>query len=179
MPSLGFGVQLLARGAGDPATSPFPSHTLLLEDGIRVEQLGFDAVWVPSRCPRLFNLTARYAQGWNMAGGGTDPAATREKYEGFAAACRSAGKDAKDFDVCKQTFVAIAPDEATKKRMTEELAVKNKVTPEELAPRTIVDTPDRMAARMRELTAVGVTHHIFAVVASDEWPNHSDTFELI
>jgi alkanesulfonate monooxygenase SsuD/methylene tetrahydromethanopterin reductase-like flavin-dependent oxidoreductase (luciferase family) len=311
MPSLGFGVQLLARGAGDPATSPFPSHKLLLEDGIRVEQLGFDAVWVPdhyyferpwgidtfpevwtlltaiavktekvrlgsnvlsatfrhpgmlakmagalqeladgrlivgigagnqvnentafghnferrigafkeylpiltkllagetvtsdgryfqlrdaslrtvvphvpvwvaSGGPQMFELTARYAEGWNMAGGGTDPAATREKYEGFAAACRAAGKNVNDFDVCKQTFVAIAPDEATKKRITEELAAKNKATPEELASRTIVETPDRMAARMRELTAVGVTHHIFAVVASDEWPNHSDTFELI
>ena len=47
MPSLGFGVQLLARSAGDPATTPSPSHKLLLEDGIRVEQLGFDAIWVP------------------------------------------------------------------------------------------------------------------------------------
>ena len=311
MPSLGFGVQLLTRGAGDPATSPFPSHKLLLEDGIRVEQLGFDAVWVPdhyyfdrpwgidtfpevwtlltaiamkterlhvgtnvlsatfrhpgmmakmagalqeladgrfilgigsgnqvnentafghnferrigafkeylpiltkllagetvtsegryfqlrdaslrtfvphvpvwvaSGGPQMFELTARYGEGWNMAGGGTDPASTREKYEGFAAACRAAGKDVNDFDICKQTFVAVAIDEAMKKRMTAELAAKNKIAPDELASRTIVDTPDGMAARMRDLTAVGVTHHIFAVVASDEWPNHSDAFELI
>ena len=94
-------------------------------------------VWVASGGPQMFELTARYAEGWNMAGGGTDPGATREKYEGFAAACRAAGKDPKELDVCKQTFVGVAPDEAAKKRMTEELAAKNKTTPEGLAERIL------------------------------------------
>ncbi|MFN8633107.1 MAG: LLM class flavin-dependent oxidoreductase [Chloroflexota bacterium] len=311
MPSLGFGVQLLARSAGDPATTPSPSHKLLLEDGIRVEQLGFDAVWLPdhyyydrpwgidtfpevwtlltaitmktervrlgtnvlsatfrhpgmlakmagalqeladgrlivgigagnqvhentafghtferrvgafkeylpiltkllagetvtaegryfqlqnaslrtfvphvpvwvaSGGPQMFELTARYAEGWNMAGGGTDPAATREKYEAFAAACRAVGKDAKDFDVCKQTFVGIAADEAAKKRMIEELAARHKVTPEELPSRVLVDTPDGMAETLRAFTSVGVNHHIFATSASVEWPNYQDALECI
>jgi alkanesulfonate monooxygenase SsuD/methylene tetrahydromethanopterin reductase-like flavin-dependent oxidoreductase (luciferase family) len=311
MPSLGFGVQLLARSAGDPATTPSPSHKLLLEDGIRIEQLGFDAVWVPdhyyferpwgidtfpdvwtlltaiavktekvrlgtnvlsatfrhpgilakmagalqeladgrlilgigagnqvhentafghnferrigafkeylpiltgllkgetvtaegryfqlrnaslrtfvphvpvwvaSGGPQMFELTARYAEGWNMAGGGTDPGATREKYEGFAAACRAVGKDPKEVDVCKQTFVGVAPDEATKKRMIEELAAKHKTTPAGLAERVLVDTPDGVAARLRDFTQVGVNHHIFALAASDEWPNLQDAFELL
>src|SRR3954447_24822404 len=47
MPSLEFGVHLISRGEGDPATTPFPSHKLMLEDGVRLEKLGFDAVWLP------------------------------------------------------------------------------------------------------------------------------------
>ena len=47
MPPLTFGVQLGGRGAGDPATTPFPSHRVMMDDGVRVEQLGFEAVWLP------------------------------------------------------------------------------------------------------------------------------------
>ena len=261
MPSLGFGVHLISRGEGDPATTPFPSHKVMLEDGVRVEKLGFDAVWLPdhyyfdrpsgietfpevwtlltaiamktekraardqralgdvpppghdgedgrrapgalrrarsssgsglatrstrtrrsatissdrigafkeylpimtgllkgetvtlegryfqledaslrtvvphvpvwvaSGGPQMFELTARYGHGWNMAGGGTDPAAIQEKYDGFAAACAAVGKNVKDFDVCKMTFTGIAPDDAAAKRMREELAVKSNIS---------------------------------------------------
>src|SRR4051794_33381069 len=47
MRPLQIGIQLLARGHGDPATTPFPSHRLVLEDGVQVERLGFDSVWLP------------------------------------------------------------------------------------------------------------------------------------
>src|SRR6266566_1290489 len=47
MPSLGFGVHLISRGEGDPATTPFPSHRVMMDDGVRVEQLGYEAVWLP------------------------------------------------------------------------------------------------------------------------------------
>jgi alkanesulfonate monooxygenase SsuD/methylene tetrahydromethanopterin reductase-like flavin-dependent oxidoreductase (luciferase family) len=47
MPALGFGVHLISRGEGDPATTPFPSHRVMTEDGVRVERLGFDATWLP------------------------------------------------------------------------------------------------------------------------------------
>jgi alkanesulfonate monooxygenase SsuD/methylene tetrahydromethanopterin reductase-like flavin-dependent oxidoreductase (luciferase family) len=40
------GIQLSTRGRGDPSTSPYPSHRLMLEDSIAVERLGFDSVWV-------------------------------------------------------------------------------------------------------------------------------------
>ena len=63
--------------------------------------------------------------------------------------------------------------------MTEELAAKNKTTPEGLADRILVDTPDRVAARLRDFTQVGVNHHIFAIAASDEWPDLQDVFELL
>jgi alkanesulfonate monooxygenase SsuD/methylene tetrahydromethanopterin reductase-like flavin-dependent oxidoreductase (luciferase family) len=311
MPSLGFGVHLISRGSGDPATTPFPSHKVMLEDGVGIEQLGFDAVWLPdhyffsrpsgietfpevwtlltaiamktekvklgtnvlsatfrhpgmmakmagalqelsdgrvivgigagnqvventafghtferrigafkeylpiltsllkgetvtlegryfqvkdaslrtvvpfvpvwvaSGGPQMFELTARYGHGWNMAGGGTDSAAIQEKYNGFATACQKVGKNAKDFDVCKMTFTGIAPDEAAAKRMREELAVKGNITPEALAARMVVDTPDGLAKRLKEFTGIGVNHHIFSISESDEWPNYWDAVEIV
>jgi alkanesulfonate monooxygenase SsuD/methylene tetrahydromethanopterin reductase-like flavin-dependent oxidoreductase (luciferase family) len=311
MPSLGFGVHLISRGEGDPATTPFPSHRVMMDDGVRVEQLGYEAVWLPdhyyfsrpagietfpevwtlltaiaiktervklgtnvlaatfrhpalmakmagaiqdlsggrfvlglgagnqahehaafgldfehrigrlkeyvpimtrllngetvtatgryfnlneaslrtvvppvpvwlaSGGPQMFELTVRYASGWNMAGGGTDPAAIKEKYAGFATACRAAGRNVKDMDICKMTFMAVAPDAAGVKTMVEELAVKSNVTPEALTTRTLVATPDGIAAHLRALTDIGVNHHIFSVSPSDQWPNYFDSIELL
>ncbi|MFN8634140.1 MAG: LLM class flavin-dependent oxidoreductase [Chloroflexota bacterium] len=311
MPELGFGVHLISRGEGDPATTPFPSHRVMMDDGVRIEQLGFDAVWLPdhyyfdrpsgietfpevwtlltaiavktekvklgtnvlsatfrhpgmmakmagalqdlsggrvivgigagnqvnentafghnferrigafkeylpimtgllkgetvtlegryfnvknaslrtvvpptpvwvaSGGPQMFALTAQYATGWNMAGGGTDPAAIQEKYNGFSAACAAIGKNAKDFDVCKMTFTGIAPDEAARKRMVEELAVKSNLSVEALLARQAVETPDGLAKRLRALSDIGVTHHIFSISESDEWPNYWDAVELV
>src|SRR6059036_936171 len=47
MRPLALGVQLISRSDGDEATSPFPSHRLMSDDAVRVEQLGFDSVWLP------------------------------------------------------------------------------------------------------------------------------------
>jgi alkanesulfonate monooxygenase SsuD/methylene tetrahydromethanopterin reductase-like flavin-dependent oxidoreductase (luciferase family) len=82
-------------------------------------------------------------------------------------------------EVCKQTFVGVAADEAAKQRMIEELSAKHRTDSEGLAERVLVDTPDGVAARLREFTQVGVNHHIFALAASNEWPNLQDAFELL
>ena len=311
MPELGFGVHLISRGEGDPATSPFPSHRLMTDDGVRIEQLGFDSVWLPdhyyfdrpsgietfpevwtlltaiamkteklklgtnvlsatfrhpgmmakmggaiqdlsggrfilgigagnqvnentafghnftnrvgafkeympilsgllkgetvtldgryfklkdaslrtfvpdvpiwvaSGGPQMFALTAKYATGWNMAGGGTDPAAIAEKYDGFAAACTAAGKNVKDFDVCKMTFTAVAADEAAATRLKDEMATKSNLTPEALAARMVVGTPATIAEHLKATTAIGVNHHIFSVAESEQWPNYWDAVELL
>jgi alkanesulfonate monooxygenase SsuD/methylene tetrahydromethanopterin reductase-like flavin-dependent oxidoreductase (luciferase family) len=311
MPSLGFGVHLISRGDGDPAATPFPSHRVMAEDGVRVERLGFDAVWLPDHfyverpwgleafpevgalltaialktervtlgtnvlaatfrhpalvaklagavqelCggrfilglgagnqarehaafgldfahrvgrfkeylpivtgllngeavtldgryftlheaslrtvvpptpvwvaaggPQMFDLTARHASGWNMAGGGTEPALVKAKYDQFAAACRAAGRDVNDFDICKMSFIAVAADAAGARALTDELAAKSGVTPEALAARTMVGTPDTIAAYLRDLTAIGVTHHILAVAESAQWPDYWAAVELV
>jgi hypothetical protein len=63
--------------------------------------------------------------------------------------------------------------------MREELAVKSNISPEALASRMVVDTPDGLAERLRTLTSIGVTHHIFSISESDEWPNYWDAVELV
>jgi alkanesulfonate monooxygenase SsuD/methylene tetrahydromethanopterin reductase-like flavin-dependent oxidoreductase (luciferase family) len=311
MPPLAFGVQLGARGAGDPATTPFPSHRVMMEDGAHIEQLGFESVWLPdhfyferpsgldtfpevwtlltaiavkterlklgtnvlaatfrhpammakmaaaaqdlsggrlllgigagnqthehaafgldfehrigrfkeylpimtgllkgetvtfegryfslheaslrtyvqpipvivaSGGPQTFDLTARYATGWNIAGGGTNPVAIKEKYDQFSAACSAVGKSVRDFDVSKMTFMAVAPDAAGVKAMVDELATRSKVTPEDLVSRTLVATPDGIVAFLRSLMQIGVNHHVFSVSPSDQWPNYWEPYELL
>ena len=311
MPPVEFGVHLISRGEGDPATTPFPSHRVMTEDGVRVERLGFDAVWLPdhyyvdrpsgievfpevwtlltaiamkterlklgtnvlaatfrhpgmmakmagaiqdlaggrfilgigagnqvnentafghnfanrigafkeympimtgllngetvtfegryfnltnaslhtvvprvpvwvaSGGPQMFALTAKYAVGWNVAGGGADPAVIKEKYAGFAAACQAAGKSVKEFDVCKMTFTAVAADEAGAKRLVDEMATKSNITPEALAARMVVGTPATIASHLRATTEIGINHHIFSVAESDQWPNYWDSVELL
>jgi alkanesulfonate monooxygenase SsuD/methylene tetrahydromethanopterin reductase-like flavin-dependent oxidoreductase (luciferase family) len=311
MPQLEFGVHLISRGEGDPATNPFPSHRVMMEDGVRVEKLGFDSVWLPdhyyfdrpsgietfpevwtlltaiavktekvklgtnvlsatfrhpgmmakmggaiqdlsggrfilglgagnqvnentafghnferrigafkeylpimtgllngetvtfegryftmknaslrtvvphvpvwvaSGAPQMFALTAKYGTGWNMAGGGTDPVAIKEKHDGFAAACRATGKSIKDFDVCKMTFTAVAADEAGAKRLVDEMATKSNISPEALAARMTVGTPATIAKQLRTLSEIGVNHHIFSVAESEQWPNYWDSVELL
>lgn len=311
MPALGFGVHLNARGDGDPATTPFPSHRLMAEDGVRVEQLGFDAVWLPDHyyferpsgietfpevwtlltaiavkterirlgtnvlaatfrhpallakmagalqelCggrfilglgagnqrhehtafgldfehrvgrfkeylpilarlldgetvtvagryftlqeaslrtvvppvpiwvaaggPQMFEMTARYARGWNMAGGGTDLAMVKAKYDGFAAACQAAGRSATDVDVCKMTFMAVAADAAGARALADELATKSNQTPEALAARTVVGTPADITAHLRALTDIGVNHHIVSLAESKQGLNYWEAIDLV
>jgi alkanesulfonate monooxygenase SsuD/methylene tetrahydromethanopterin reductase-like flavin-dependent oxidoreductase (luciferase family) len=312
MPTLGIGVHLASRGEGDPATTPFPSLALMLADGVRAEQLGFDAVWLPdhfyfqraagedadtfpevwtlltaiamrtervtlgtnviaatfrhpavvakmaaslqelaggrlvlglgagnqirehaafgldfehrvgrlkeylpiltgllrgetvtfdgryftvteaslrtavpavplwlaSGGPQMFDLTARYATGWNMAGGGLQASLVQERYAAFAAACRASGRAIADFDVCKMTFMAIAPDAASARRMADELATKAHTTPDVLRTRTLVGTPDEIAAWLRTLTNIGITHHICQISESEQWPDYQDALAL-
>ena len=311
MPQPGFGVHLISRGEDDPATTPFPSHRVMTEDGVRVEKLGFDAVWLPdhyyfdrpagietfpevwtlltaiamktekvkfgtnvlsatfrhpgimakmagalqelaggrfilgigagnqvnentsfghnftnrigafkeylpimtallngetvtfegryftlknaslrtvvpdvpvwvaSGGPQMFALTAKYATGWNMAGGGATAEGIQEKYDGFSAACQAAGKNVKELDVCKMTFMAVATDDANAKRMRDELATKGNLTPEALAARMVVDTPAGITTWLRTLSEIGVTHHIFSVSESEQWPNYWDSVEYL
>jgi alkanesulfonate monooxygenase SsuD/methylene tetrahydromethanopterin reductase-like flavin-dependent oxidoreductase (luciferase family) len=136
-------------------------------------------VWLASGGPQMFELTARYASGWNMAGGGTDPATIKVKYDGFAAACQAAGRSVKDFDVCKMTFMAVAQDAPGVRAMIDELATRSRVTPEALTARMIVDTPDGIAAHLNATTAIGVNHHILAVSPSQQWPNYWDSVEFL
>ena len=42
-----FGFHTPSRAPADPTTEPSPSHTLMLADAQRAEQLGFDTVWIP------------------------------------------------------------------------------------------------------------------------------------
>jgi alkanesulfonate monooxygenase SsuD/methylene tetrahydromethanopterin reductase-like flavin-dependent oxidoreductase (luciferase family) len=136
-------------------------------------------VWLASGGPQMFELTARYASGWNIAGGGTDAAAVKDKYAGFAAACRAAGRNVKDFDVGKMTFMAVAQDAAGAKTMADELATKSNLTPQALAARMVVATPDGITAHLRALTDIGVNHHILSVSPSEQWPNYLDAVELL
>jgi alkanesulfonate monooxygenase SsuD/methylene tetrahydromethanopterin reductase-like flavin-dependent oxidoreductase (luciferase family) len=136
-------------------------------------------VWLAAGGPQMVELTVRYASGWNLAGGGTDRALIQQRYDAFAAACRAAGRRVTDFDVCKMTFMAVAPDSAAARRMLDELATRSKSSPEALAARTVVGTPDVIVEQVRALTEIGVNHHVFNVAESAQWPKYWEAIELL
>jgi alkanesulfonate monooxygenase SsuD/methylene tetrahydromethanopterin reductase-like flavin-dependent oxidoreductase (luciferase family) len=114
-----------------------------------------------------------------MAGGGNRVATIKEKYDGFAAACKTAGRSVKQFDVCKMTFMAVAPNAAGVNAMIDELATTNNLTPDALTSRVLVATPDGIIAHLRALTEIGVNHHIFNVAPSQQWPDYWDSIDLL
>ena len=135
-------------------------------------------VWLASGGPQMFDLTARYATGWNVAGG-RDAQAIAQKRTEFAVACHAAGRDVNDFDICKLSFLAIAADDAGARRMLDELAAKNNQSPETVAARMVVGTPDTIAAYLRSITDAGVNHHMLSVAQSEQWPEYFDAIELV
>jgi alkanesulfonate monooxygenase SsuD/methylene tetrahydromethanopterin reductase-like flavin-dependent oxidoreductase (luciferase family) len=112
-----------------------------------------------------------------LAVGGAHRALIEQRSNAFAAACRAAGRCVTDVDVCKMTFMAVAPDSAVARRMRDELATRSTISPEALAARTVVGTPDVIVERSRALTEIGVNHRVFNVAESAQWPNYREATE--
>jgi alkanesulfonate monooxygenase SsuD/methylene tetrahydromethanopterin reductase-like flavin-dependent oxidoreductase (luciferase family) len=135
-------------------------------------------LWIASGGPQMFDLTVRYGTGWNVAAG-QDPDAVRQKIDQFASACRDAGRDIADFEICKLSFLGIAEDAARANQMLKELAAKNNLAPDDFARRTLVGTPEIIADYLARLTHLGINHHMLAIAQSEQWPNYTDAFALM
>jgi alkanesulfonate monooxygenase SsuD/methylene tetrahydromethanopterin reductase-like flavin-dependent oxidoreductase (luciferase family) len=136
-------------------------------------------LWIASGGPQMHDLTAHYASGWNIAGGGTDLAANQRLYDAFSAACVARGRDPKSFQVGKMSFIGVSTSAAAARTMLDELASRSKTDPEVYLTRNLVGTPDQIADKLRAYTAIGVTHHIFNIATSEQWPNYWDAAELL
>ena len=136
-------------------------------------------LWIAAGGEQMFALTAQYASGWNAAGAGASPAVFKAKYDGLAQACRAAGKDVKDMDVCLLVFLAPEPDAATARRTLEGLATHNNTTPDEIQARITVGTPDEIAARLRPFAELGVNHFICATSLAPDPERYWERVELL
>jgi alkanesulfonate monooxygenase SsuD/methylene tetrahydromethanopterin reductase-like flavin-dependent oxidoreductase (luciferase family) len=136
-------------------------------------------IWIASGGEQMHALTAKYAGGWNAAGGNASPEAFKAKYDGLAAACRAVGRNVKELEVCLLVFLAPEPDSATARRTLEGLAARNSMTPEELQARTWVGTPDEIAARLRPFAKLGVTHFICATSLAPDPERYLERVELL
>jgi alkanesulfonate monooxygenase SsuD/methylene tetrahydromethanopterin reductase-like flavin-dependent oxidoreductase (luciferase family) len=56
-------------------------------------------IWIASKGPRMLRLTARYAEGWNLAWGGPDPAWLEAPLAGLNAELEAAGRERSSFTV--------------------------------------------------------------------------------
>jgi alkanesulfonate monooxygenase SsuD/methylene tetrahydromethanopterin reductase-like flavin-dependent oxidoreductase (luciferase family) len=137
-------------------------------------------IWIASGGEQMHALTAKYASGWNVAGGvGWDRDAFKARYEGFAAACRAAGKDPADMDIGLISFVCPVPDAAAAREALDALAAESKTTPEAIEKRVNVGTPDQVAAKMRGMAELGVNHFLCAVSPTPATGRYWDRVELL
>jgi alkanesulfonate monooxygenase SsuD/methylene tetrahydromethanopterin reductase-like flavin-dependent oxidoreductase (luciferase family) len=160
-------------------TVTFSGRYYTLRDASLRTVVPFVPVMVAAGGPQMFELTARYAHAWNMAGGGTQVDTVRAKHDEFAAACRRVGRDAAEFDVSKLVFIGLAANAAGVDSMLEELASQSNTTPDEVAGRMVVGTPDAVAARLRGFAQAGVNHFMCSISQSAQWPNYFDAIELM
>ena len=63
--------------------------------------------------------------------------------------------------------------------MLDELATASNTTPEVIASRMVVGIPEDVAAHLRMLAEIGISHHICAVSPSEQWPNYWDVVEFL
>lgn len=136
-------------------------------------------IWIASGGEQTIDLTARYASGWNAAGTGWDLAAFARKRDMLAQACRAAGRDFADMALSHLSFLGVATDEADARRQTEALADEWKTTPEGIAQRMLIGTPDQIAARMRAMVELGVTHFVCIVQLTPEPERYWERVELL
>jgi alkanesulfonate monooxygenase SsuD/methylene tetrahydromethanopterin reductase-like flavin-dependent oxidoreductase (luciferase family) len=160
-------------------TVTFSGRYFTLQEASLRTVVPFVPVWVAAGGPQMYDLTVRYAHGWNMAGGGTQVESVRAKYEEFAAACRKGGRDVSEFDVSKLVFIGLAADAAGVTAMVDEIATQSNATPEAVAARMVIGTPDQVAERLRGFAVVGVNHFMCSISESEQWPNYLDALELM
>ena len=99
-------------------------------------------ILIAGRRPRMLNITARYADAWNVAWP-IDPAVVRERYQEFKEACAAAGRDASAIELTLGTHVKL-PDSGD---------------PETSAP-IITGSPEEIAQALQSFAAEGVGHVI-------------------
>ncbi len=136
-------------------------------------------LWIAAGGEQMLALTGRYADGWTAAGGvGWDVEAFRAKRQLLAEACRAAGR-ADTLALSHMLFMAVEPDAATARQSLEALAAESGTTPEAMAKRTAVGTPDQIAAAIREFADAGVQHVVCPMSLSPDPARYWDRVELL
>jgi alkanesulfonate monooxygenase SsuD/methylene tetrahydromethanopterin reductase-like flavin-dependent oxidoreductase (luciferase family) len=156
-------ISVMTRLLDGETVSQEGRHYTLREASLRTP-LPKVPIWIASGGEQTLDLTARYAQGWNAAGGaGFDVPAFKAKYDQFAAAAKAIGRDVTDYEVSHLSFMGIGADAAEAREIAETVAAEQKTTPEALLKRQAIGTPDEVARRMREIAAVGADHFVCIV----------------
>ena len=161
------------------ATSADNRHYQLRDMTLRTE---------PRRAPiliaaggdRMLDLTARYAQAWNSAGGGgRDGEVFRAKLAQLHEAMRKHGRDPSEMEITYSATVMVAPDAKTAAAHAERLTtIPPGGTPEQIANSFIVGTPDEVATELRRRAAWGASHFIIGVGAQPFSVWSEEMFEL-
>jgi alkanesulfonate monooxygenase SsuD/methylene tetrahydromethanopterin reductase-like flavin-dependent oxidoreductase (luciferase family) len=105
----------------------------------------------------LLRLVARYAQVWNMGG---SPAEMRHKMAVLDRHCADVGRDPAEIERSWFGPVLIDDDPERLERRLRKRAANAGAVGAAIDERMIAGTPEEVVARIREYTALGVTHFI-------------------
>src|SRR3984893_13914713 len=123
----------------------YEGRFLCLRDASLVRTAGPPPVWVAAAGPRMMELTARHAEGWNGAWYGPDPSDFRASLGELRAAMAAVGRPAGEIEISAGLFVLPDPDAG----------------PED--GRAVVRAPDHVTERIRAYGEAGADLVIVSV----------------
>jgi alkanesulfonate monooxygenase SsuD/methylene tetrahydromethanopterin reductase-like flavin-dependent oxidoreductase (luciferase family) len=119
-------------------------------------------LWIAASGDRIMHLTARVADGWNLAWFGSDPEPFRRKLEELHRACADVGRNPAEIEVSAGILslpLAEGEDEgAAFARVQERLPQFRQATLEQFRSRVLVGQPDTIAAGLRRFVDAGAQH---------------------
>jgi len=124
-------------------------------------------IWVAASGKRMLDLAARYASGWN-GGGATSPEGEpfRSRLAGLRAACQAVGRDPDQIEISYAPTVLVLPDAAAAREVVDKLTAEPPGrTPEDVRNRSVIGTPDEVAAGLQRIVDWGATHLICSLGA--------------
>jgi alkanesulfonate monooxygenase SsuD/methylene tetrahydromethanopterin reductase-like flavin-dependent oxidoreductase (luciferase family) len=119
------------------------------------------SIWVAGSGPRMLDLTATYARGWDAGNALADHGTTfRASLGALRTACEARGRDPDQIDVSCSTNVLVLPDAATTRTLTDTIAAATGWSPATVRERYVIGTPDVVARRLTRALEWGVTHFV-------------------
>ena len=130
-------------------------------------------VWLGEAHPRMLDVCARRAQGWNTTP--VSPAELERRLDGLKAACDRAGRPFAELEISLETQILIAPDRATLRRRLQAMADKGSGAsapegvdaflrgdtdqlPEALAGPHLIGSADEISDKLGAYIERGVSH---------------------
>jgi alkanesulfonate monooxygenase SsuD/methylene tetrahydromethanopterin reductase-like flavin-dependent oxidoreductase (luciferase family) len=123
----------------------YEGRFLRLHDATLVSTTAPPPIWIAAGGERMLDLTARHADGWNIAWYGDDPTDFSAKLGALRAAMEAAGRPAAEIEISVGLFVL--PDEKADSQ----------------GGRVIAGAPERVAERMRAYGEAGADHLIVSL----------------
>jgi alkanesulfonate monooxygenase SsuD/methylene tetrahydromethanopterin reductase-like flavin-dependent oxidoreductase (luciferase family) len=141
-------------------------HYLVVDASLRMHHPRVP-IWIAANGPRMLDLAARYASGWNGGGArGPDGEPFRSRLAALRVACQAAGRDANDIEISYAPNVLVLADAAAAREAVETLAAAQpNPTPNDVRNRFVIGTPDEVAAGLWQVVGWGASHLICSLGA--------------
>jgi alkanesulfonate monooxygenase SsuD/methylene tetrahydromethanopterin reductase-like flavin-dependent oxidoreductase (luciferase family) len=121
-------------------------------------------IWLSAFSPRMFDLTARYASGWNSAWHGPDTSRFERELDSLAAARERAHRSRKEVEISVGLWVLPVDGNQLKAAAARAEALKPRITPDgwpsPARERTVNGSNDQIASVVKTYARLGADHVI-------------------